>query len=141
MNSYSMRRLWKAGPAVTVLAMMTDLFYFLATKAMGEQYLMPMDAGGSTLQPMPLLVPVCVILAAGVMATLLFALLIRYTSRPGVAFLSISITALLLSLGGPLYLPAASLRTKILLSGMHVIATGVISGGILFLSRRDAKST
>jgi uncharacterized membrane protein len=79
------------------------------------------------------------ILIAGLLATVFFGLLIRFAQSPGTIFLSVAVTALILSFGGPSSLPAATLRTKILLSGMHVIAAVFITGGILLLSRKNAK--
>ena len=54
-------------------------------------------------------------------------------------FLSVAVAALILSFGGPLNLPAGTLQLKILLSGMHVIAAGIITGGILLLSHQNVK--
>jgi len=42
--------------------------------------------------------------------------------------------------GGPFDLPAATMSTKILLSGMHVLAAGIITTGILFMSHKNSKS-
>jgi hypothetical protein len=82
-----------------------------------------------------------VILIAGLVATVFFGLLIRFARRPGTVFLSVAVTALILLFGGPFSLPAATMRTKILLSGMHIIAAVIITGGILLLSRQKAKAS
>ena len=101
---------------------------------------MPLDGNSSHLGPMPVSMPVLAILIAGLLATIFFGLLMRFARKPATVFLSVSMTALILSFGGPFNLPAATMQTKILLSGMHVIAAGIITGGILLMSHKDAKS-
>jgi hypothetical protein len=66
-------------------------------------------------------------------------MLLRFAHKPATVFLSVSITALILSFGGPFDLPSASLQTRILLSIMHVIAAGIITPGILFMSHKNVK--
>ena len=76
---------------------------------------------------------------AGLLASIFFGLLLRFSRSPATVFLSVSITALMLSFGGPFDLPNASLQTKILLSGMHLLAAGIITAGIFLMSHKDAK--
>ena len=141
MRPYSLRRLIWAGPVATITAIGANLLYFAATQASGEKYLMPLDGMGSHLAPMPVTLPVTVILFIGLAATFFFGLLIRFARKPGTVFLSVAITALILSFGGSFSLPSAPLQTKILLSGMNVIAAGIIAGGIPWLSRnKDDRS-
>jgi hypothetical protein len=137
MPPYSHRRLLWGGPLATVAAILVNLAYYGFTKALGEQYLMPLD-GGNSHGPMPILMPVIAILIPGLVATGFFGLLIRFSRNPATVFLSVSVAALFLSFGGPFNLPAGSLQTKILLSGMQVIAAGIISSGILLISHTDA---
>jgi hypothetical protein len=139
MPSYSLRRLLWVGPVATLAAILITLLYYAVTKALGGQYLMPLDGSNSHFSPMPVLMPVVVILIAGLLATSLFGLLIRFTRRPATVFLSVCLAALLLSLGGPINLPAASIQTRIMLSGMHIIAAATITGGILLICHKDAK--
>jgi hypothetical protein len=139
MPPYSLRRLLWAGPVATVAAALAGMLYFGVTRALGEQYLMPLGAGGSIPAPMPVSLPVAAILVPGLLATILFGLLIRFTRRPATIFLSVCVAAMVLSLGGPFNLPGSSLQTKLLLSGMHGIAASFISGGILLLSHSDLK--
>jgi hypothetical protein len=82
--------------------------------------------------------PVIAILISGLVATSFFGLLIRFSRKPATVFLSVSVTALILSFGGPFNQPDASLQTKILLSGMQFIAAAIISGGILLISHKNA---
>ncbi len=137
MPSYSLRRLLWGGPAATVVAILLVLLYYAITKSLGEQYLMPLDGNSAHVGPMPFLMPVVTILVPGLLATVFFGLLIRFTRKPATVFLSVSLAALILSFGGPFNLPAASLQTRLLLSGMQVIAAGGISGGILLFSHQD----
>jgi hypothetical protein len=139
MPPYSLRRLLWGGPVSTIAAILVNMLYFGVTKALGEKYLMPLDGSSSHLSPMPAIMPCVVILVTGLVATVFLGLLIRFTRRPAIVFLSVSAAALILSFGGPFNLPAASMQTKILLSGMHGIAAGIITGGILLMSHKDAK--
>ena len=139
MPPYSLRRLAWAGPLATIAAFLADGLYYALTKALGEQYLMPLDGNNIHLSPMPVLMPVVSILVAGLLASVLFGLLLRFARKPVTVFLSVSITALILSIGGPSNLPAATLQTKLLLCGMQAIAAAIITAGILLLSHKDTK--
>jgi hypothetical protein len=135
MRGYSLRRLAWAGPLATIIAIVATLFYYAVTRAFGEDYLMPMNSTGTLLHPMPAAMPVVAIVFVGMAATLFFGLLVRYSPKPATVFLSVAITALILSFGGSFYLPASALHTKILLGGMNIIAAMIIAGGILVMSR------
>ena len=139
MPSYSLRRLYWAGPVATLAAILVDLAYYTLTKALGEQYRMPLDGNSSHLGPMAALTPILAILVAGLLASFFFGFLLRFARKPATVFLSVSITALILSFGGPFDLPAATLQTRVLLSGMHIIAAGIITAGILFMGHKNAK--
>ena len=137
MPPYSLRRLMWGGPVSTMAAILANLLYYGVTKTLGEHYLMPLEGGNPQLIRMPVIMPVVLTMTAGLLASLFFAVLIRFFRRPGIVFLSVCFTALLLSFGGPLNLPAAAMRTKILLSGMHVLAAVIITGGILLISHKQ----
>ncbi len=139
MPAYSLRRLSWAGPAATVAAILVNALYYTATKALGEQYLLPLDENGARLGPLPTTTFGVAILVAGLVATVFFGLLLRFARKPGTVFLSVAVTALILSFGGPFSLPAATLRTKILLSGMNIITAVIITSGILLLSKKNSK--
>jgi hypothetical protein len=139
MPPYSLRRLSWAGPLATLAAILVDIAYYTLTKTLGEQYRMPLDGNSSHLGPMPVLTPILAILVAGLLASIFFGLLLRFASKPATVFLSVSITALILSFGGPFDLPTATLQTRILLSIMHIIAAGIITTGILFMSHKNSK--
>ena len=57
MPPYSLRRLIWGGPLSTMAAILANLTYYGVTHALGEQYLLPMEAGGSDLFPMPACTP------------------------------------------------------------------------------------
>ena len=139
MSFYSLHRLSWAGPVATLAAILADIAYYALTKALGEQYRMPLDGNSSHLGPMPITTPVLAILIAGLLASIFFGFLLRFARKPATVFLSVSITALILSFGGPFDLPSATMQTKFLVSGMHVIAAGFITGGILFMSHKNVK--
>jgi hypothetical protein len=136
MPSYSLRRLVWAGPVATLAAVLAALVYYGVTKALGEQYLLPLAGSASHFSPMPVLMPVIAVLVPGLLAAVFFAFLLRFARKPATVFLSVAITALILSFGGPFYLPGAAMQTKILLGGMHLLAAGIITAGILILSQK-----
>ena len=139
MPPYSLRRVSWAGPLATLLAILADLAFYALTRTFGEQYRIPLDGNSAHLGPMPVLTPILAILVPGLLASGFFALLLRFARKPATVFLSVSLTALILSLGGPFDLPVAAMQTRILLSSMHVLAASIITAGILFLSHQDAK--
>lgn len=135
MPPYSLRCLAWAGPLAVLLAVLFNALYFLTTKALGEQYLLPLDESAARFGPMPLGMPLLTTAAIGLAAVLFFAFLIRFARRPVTVFLSVAVTALVVSFGGPFNLPAAPLQTKLLLCGMNVCTAVLLSGGMLLLSR------
>jgi hypothetical protein len=135
MRGYSLRRLAWAGPLSSAIAAVANLLYYRITQALGETYQLPLDAAGTRLAPMPVLLPVLGALAAGLLATLFFGLLIRFARKPATVFLSVALTALILSFGGTFGVPAATDQTKLLLSGMNTLTAVIIVGGLLMLGR------
>ena len=140
MPAYSIRRLLWGGPTATLVAILMNILYFSVTKALGEKYLIPLTGNASRLDPLSVAMLIIAILVPGLAAAVFFGLLIHFARKPAMIFLSVAITALLVSFGGPFSLPAGTMQTKILLSGMHVIAAVVITGGILFFSRNKNSS-
>ncbi len=140
MPPYSLRRLVWAGPVATFAAILVSLLYYGLTKALGEQYLLPLDRYDSLPVPMPASLLVVTILIPGLLATVLFGLLVRFAHQPATIFLSVCAAALVLSFGGPFNLPVGGMQIKILLGGMHLIAAGIITGGMLLLSRKTKKN-
>ena len=139
MAPFSLCRLFWAGPTATILAILVDLVYYGATRLFGEQYLIPLNQSTPNPSSMPLLMPVVAILVSGLVATMFFAVLLRFSKNPAIVFVSVAIAALLLSIGGPYYLPNTPLHTKVLLGGMSIIAFVIITGGILLMSHPKNK--
>jgi hypothetical protein len=136
MQLFSLRRLLWAGPLVTLAAALANLLFYFISRALGGQYLFPVDAAGTRLEPMPAWMPVLPTLALGLVASLFFALLVRFARRPVTIFLSVAATALLVSFGAPAGLPGGTpLSTRFLLAGMNLLTALVLSAGILALSR------
>jgi hypothetical protein len=134
--AYSIRRVFWAGPVAALSAIISVVLYYGVTKAFGEQYLIPVTANDSLQNPIPPATIIVAILVSGLLATVFFGLLIQFSRKPATVFLSVAITALIVSFGGPFSLPTATMQTKILLGGMHVIAAIAITAGILLLSRK-----
>jgi uncharacterized membrane protein YphA (DoxX/SURF4 family) len=141
MRHFSLRRLLWAGPLATILAVVAVLVYYSITKAFGENYLMPLTSDATLLHPMPPAMPLVAVLIVGMLASLFFGLLVRFSRAPAIVFLSVAIAAVVLSFGGSLYLPASALHTKILLNGMNILAGVTIAGGILLFSRERPTPT
>jgi hypothetical protein len=140
MRRISRSKLAWAGPLITLLASSVDALYTLVTRAwLGEQYLIPLDAGATQKTPMPLSMPAIAAIVAGIVATLFYWLLLRYGARPAVVFISVAVTALVLSFGAPFGIPAAALQTKLLLSGMNALTAIILTGGILLLTRESPR--
>ena len=78
MHPFSLRRLLWAGPLATAAAVLVNLLFFSLTKALGEQYILPLDGSSTNLGPMSILMPVVVTLVPGLLATILFGLLLRF---------------------------------------------------------------
>ena len=135
MRRYSLRRLAWAGPLTAGAAGVVNLIYYWITKTIGEPYLLPLDAGGDQLAPMPLLMPVVGAVVIALLAALFFGLLIRYARQPVIVFVSVAVTALILSFGGSFGIPGAALATKLFLSGLNTLSAAVITGGLLHFSQ------
>lgn len=129
------------GLFVSVIASLANILFFFVTKSLGEQYLIPLTESSIEVTPMPYFIIPIVTLTPAIFATLLFAFLNKLSPRNTVSpFLSISITGLIISFGGPLDLPGVGLQTKLLLCAMHVIAGIIIIGGLLVLPGKIKKT-
>ena len=135
-EKYSIRRLVWAGPLTAAAALLVNLVFYAATKALGESYLMTLGGPSKPAIPMPVLSIVIATLAGAVGAILIFAFLLKISHVPLPPFLSISVAALLVSFGGPISLSSATtLQTKLLLCCMHILSAVVIVGGLILLCR------
>ena len=138
MRGYSLRRLLWAGPVATVIGIGANFVYFRVTQAMGEPYLIPLDANGSRFVNLPAALPMLGAAFGGLLATVFFAILLHTVRKPVIVFISVAITALILSFGGSLGMPVTGGQTKLYLSGMNMLTAMIVVGGILLLGREKA---
>lgn len=121
-------KLWQVGGIAAVSATLGNLIvWFVATRLLQMELIVFAQGPGSPLMPVS---PGMVILTSAVPAvgaTILLAVLGKWVARPFRIFQIISAVFLLLSLGGPLSLPAeVTMSAKVVLSLMHVIAGATI---------------
>jgi len=130
------------GIFISVLAVLANLLFFAITQALGEQYLIPITETSKEAIAMPTVMILIATLFPAILASLLYISLYKKNSKTSIqSFLAISLTALLISFGGPMDLPGAGIRTKLFLSGMHLMAAAIIIGGLLINHMVNAKST
>ena len=127
------RRLWPIGLVAAAGATVANVVFFFVSKEIGIPYLVTMQG---SLGPLP---PVMVIVSSvipAVAATVLFALLGKFLSRPIRVFTIISIIVLLISLAPPLTMPGeVAVSTKVSLVVMHIITAAVTVGVLTRLGR------
>jgi hypothetical protein len=129
------RQLWRGGLLAAALATVSNVGLYLLGSFSGISFQIPVGAAGP--QPITLTTVVIVsVAAAGGAAALLAFLGLPYvrwwTPRPSRVLWSVAAFVLLMSLGGPLSLPAAT-PGKQLLMVMHVV-TAVIIVSVLSVS-------
>lgn len=119
--------------AVLSAAVANALIYGIAS-AIGA---MPQTIEVRPGQPITLLAAVGTTISAVVSASVMLALLIRFTSRPYTIFLAVAAIVLVLSFATPFTLPKAPLLMVIVLEVMHVI-TAVITVYVLTKLQRPS---
>lgn len=130
-------KLWWVGlVAAGAAAGVNALVYLLEQAVLGGPFVIPMQPGTP-----PVELPVIQVIVSSAVpalgATVLLALLGRFTKRPVSIFLAISVAFLLFSFGGPLNLPvSASIQWALNL--LHVIAGLTIVGTLVGLGRTSA---
>jgi hypothetical protein len=140
MNKLHLNNLFWFGLLITVLSVLINLLFFALTQALGEQYIIPFTESTANAAPMPVLMVVIATAIPALLAVLLYGFLSKFTPKAILpSFLSVAITALLVSFGGPFDLPGAILRTKLLLSSMHMIAAIIIIGGLMLYHTQNKK--
>ncbi|HJW76344.1 MAG TPA: DUF6069 family protein, partial [Thermoleophilia bacterium] len=104
---------------VIVLVIAEDLLSLSVTVQVPPQYqiLGPLDVAGIAWATVP----------PAIGATILLAILGRFTRRPFLIFQITAAVSLLLSFGGPLSLPVSE-AVKIVLGLIHIVAAGAIVG-------------
>ena len=129
------------GIFISIISMLANLLFFALTKAFGEHYLIPIAESTSISSPMSENMVMLATLISGLLATGLYALLSKITPHAILPpFLSITLTAFIVSFGGPMELPGTTMRTKILLSMMHIITGILVIGGFYFFHNRSKTS-
>lgn len=118
------------GIFISIITILTNLIFFAVTKALGEQYPIPLTETANATSPLSVAMIIQATLISVLLATGLFSLLTRIAPNAVLPpFLSITITAFIVSFGGPMELPNTLIKTKILLSVMHIITAVIIIGG------------
>ena len=122
-------KLWRVGLMAAVGASSINLVYFLVTKSMfGITYSIPIGGSGP-MTPLPALLIIIFNVVPAIGATILLAMLGRYSSRPFRVFWIISVGVFVISFMLPLGLPSSvETSTKICLSLMHIPAGAIILG-------------
>jgi hypothetical protein len=132
MSVRSPGRILLCGLPVTGAAVLANLAYLSIFTTLGMQVFLPLDEAGTHFGPMPVQIPLLTTAALGLAATLFYGLLIRIARRPGVVFVSVALTALLVSFGAPASLPPGiPAGTRWLLAGMIIQTAVIVTGGLL----------
>ena len=123
-------KLWRVGLMAAVGAASINLVYFLVTKSvLGIPYIIPMGGPSGPLMSLPALLIIIFNVVPAFGATILLAMLGRYSSRPFRVFWIISVGVFVISFMLPLGLPSSvETSTKIGLSLMHIPAGAIILG-------------
>jgi hypothetical protein len=98
-----------------------NLLVYVSARALGVDFVARFDPDAAA-APLPFVMPVAATLIASLVASFVASGLRKWSKRPASVFALISALFLLVSVGGPLTLGAASHATKAALVTMHVIA-------------------
>lgn len=132
----SLKKLLWVTPVAAIAAFLgVTIVFFIGRYMLGLTLILPLAPQYETLGPLTIdnLVQATVPPAIG--AAILLAILNRFTSRPIRVFQWIAAIVLLVSFGGPLFLPPLETSTRIVLSIMHVVAAGAIVGVLSMLGK------
>ncbi len=123
---------------ISIIAILANLIFFAFTKALGEQYSIPLTESPTDKSPLSVGMLILITFLSALLATGLYSLLAKIAPKATLPpFLSITTTALLVSFGGPMELPGTIMQTKILLSVMHIITGITIIGGFYFYHKNS----
>jgi len=126
------------GIFISIISIIANLIFFAFSKALGEQYLIPLTESPTITSPMSVVMVILATLLSALLATVLYSLLTKIVPNATLPpFLSITGTAFLVSFGGPMELPGTLMQTKILLSLMHIITAFIIIGGFYIFHRNS----
>jgi len=123
-------KLWWVGGVAAVGSAIANLIFLFIARATGTSYVM-LGPGSTSPEPLPEFLVVVSSVIPAIVATILLALLGRFTSKPIRIFPIVAIIVLLISLSGPFTQPSeVAVSTKTGLAIMHLIS-GVVTIGVL----------
>lgn len=115
------RRLWRAGLLAVVVAAVANATVFALEKSLLALPMLIVLPPATQPAPLPWSMVIGVSVVAAIVATLLFAILVRITERPRRWFQIIAVIVLLASFWGPFSQPV-DLGTQMALAAMHIVA-------------------
>jgi hypothetical protein len=130
-------RLWWVGPLAAAAAAVANVIVFMIEKNLfGLEFIMPLQPGAEA-APLTVVPVIVTSVIPAIAATILFAVLGRFTRRPILIFQIIALLFLIVSFGGPLNLPVDA-ATKAGLGVMHIGAWAAIVGVLTTLGRKNS---
>ena len=128
------RKLLWVGPVAAVAAFVASVVVFGIAGLFGVPLEVMAPPTYETLSPMEVSFIAQATIPPAIGATILLAILGRFTRRPFLIFQIIAAVFLLLSFGGPLSLPVSGV-VKMVLGLIHIVAAGTIVGVLSTLGR------
>jgi hypothetical protein len=129
--------LWVTPTAALAAFLGVTIVFYIARNIFGLALILPLAPQYETLGPLTIGILAQATIPPAIGAAVLLAILDRFTSRPIRVFQWIAAIFLLVSLGGPLFLPPLETSTRIVLSIMHVVAAGAIVGVLSMLGKEE----
>jgi hypothetical protein len=118
-------RLAVAALVAAIVAAVADVVVYSVGRASGVSMVMPY-VWGKPPSVLPISIVVSFDLLTAILATITFALLVKFTLNGVRVFQIASVPVLLLTFAGPLTLPQTDISTKATLMAMHVVAAAAI---------------
>ena len=132
----SLKKLIWVTPVAAIAAFLgVTMVFYIARYLFGLALILPLAPQYQTLGPLAIDNLAQATFPPAIGAAILLAILNRFTSRPMRVFQWIAAIFLLVSFGGPLFLPPLETSTRIVLSIMHVVAAGAIVGVLSALGK------
>ena len=125
------------GVLITITATAVNLLIFALAHTIGEGINTPISETSAIKAPMPVMMVIVATIVPSILAVMLYSF-VNKISPNGVIppFLSVSITALIVSFGGPISLPETDVQTKIFLISMHITTGLIMVGGLILFHKR-----
>ena len=142
MNSKLHSNLLWVGGTITFASVTLNLIIFSIARTLGISFIIPVSEFSQIKASMPVNMVIIATIIPAILAILLFIVLRKISPRGYfIPFLSVSITALIVSLGGPASLPDTSLQTKLVLIFMHILSGFIMIGGLVYFHISTIRST